>query len=221
MKAEDHTKYAHRTQAGAVLGMNLALSLPAADYTVLGLLRGGVPVAVPVAQSLSAQLGVVAVKKLGVPSNQELAYGAIASYRGEASSYYNQDIQRRARCYFGDDELTSLLLGAAADLAAQANFFSDYSPELAGRNVVVVDDGIATGASMFAALELVRRQQPARVIVALPVGPQRMADQLLAWCEKVVMLRRPQNFNFVGAYYEDFSPVQRAQVVQALELRRR
>lgn len=221
MEAEDHTKYAHRTQAGAVLGMNLALSLPAADYTVLGLLRGGVPVAASAAQSLSAQLGVVAVKKLGVPSNQELAYGAIASYRGEQSSYYNQDIQRRARCYFGDDELESLRLGASADLAAQANFFSDHSPELAGKNVVVVDDGIATGASMFAALELVRRQQPARVIVALPVGPARMADQLLAWCDQVVMLRRPKNFNFVGAYYEDFSEVHRAQVIQALELRRR
>ncbi len=219
MKAEDRTKYSSRTHAGSVLGMNLALSLPAADYTVLGLLRGGVPVAAPVAQSLGAELGVVAVKKLGVPSNPELAFGAIASYRHGQASYFNQEIRRRAICYFGEDELESQRLGAAADLKAQAQFFTAYNPALEGKNVIICDDGIATGASMFAALQVVREQHPRQIIVALPVGPEQMSTVLLGWCDQAFILRQPQNFNYVGAYYEDFSQVHRDQVVRALELR--
>lgn len=217
MDAAEHGKYEDRAHAGAVLGMNLALALPAADYIVLGLLRGGVPIAAGVAQSLGSKLGVLAVKKLGVPSNQELAFGAIARYRGELSTYFNPDIHRRSIRYFGADELERVELDTDAKLKELAKVYDVYTADLQGRDVILCDDGIATGTTMFAALELVSKHEPASITVALPVGPANLLPSLKQQCDEVFLLWQPQNFTSVGAHYVHFEQVSQVELNRYLQ----
>lgn len=216
MAHQSNQGYRDRSHAGAALGMALAAELPAGEYTVLGLLRGGVPIAAEVARSLDATLGALAVRKLGVPSNPEIAFGAIASYGASSGRYLNPEIHRRALRYFGESELETLETAATRELMELAGEFKPYAPDLAGQQVVVCDDGIATGSTMLAALDLVWRLKPKLVVVAAPVAPSDLVQNLAYPADQVVIAWRPPDFRAVGAHYQDFTPVQREEALRLL-----
>jgi predicted phosphoribosyltransferase len=193
-----------RYQAGLALGAELKGYADRPDVVVLGLPRGGVPVAFEVARVLHAPLDVFVVRKLGVPGQEELAMGAVATggvvvvnrdiveaYRipafviEEAAEVETADILRRERLYRGTS--------AALDVA--------------GRTVLLVDDGLATGATMSAAVKAVRELHPSRVVVAVPVAPAESIAELRRNADDVVVVDAPPLFYAVGQWYVDFAPV--------------
>lgn len=218
MATDQSLKFDDRSHAGAALGMRLALELPAGSYMVLGLLRGGVPIAYEVAKILEARLGALAVRKLGVPSNPELAFGAIAHYGEGNGRYINQEIYRRALRYFGSDELDSLEFGTHSELMLLADTFRAYCPDLTGQTVILCDDGIATGATMKASIELVQGLEPKSIVIAVPVAALESIQELDLLADQVHVVATPQKFGAVGAYYRDFSQVNQARVLQLLRL---
>jgi putative phosphoribosyl transferase len=180
---------------------------------VLGLPRGGVPVAFQVAQALGAPLDVIVVRKLGVPYHRELGYGAI----GEGGvRVISDDIVRRSGV--GRDELETVEHAEEAELARQAKRFRADRPRSAigGRTVIVVDDGIATGSTAAAACEVVRAQGAARVVLAVPVAPPDAVAWLRTEADEVVCLSTPRAFRAVGEWYQDFSQTPDEEVVALL-----
>ncbi|MFF3742998.1 phosphoribosyltransferase family protein [Streptomyces kronopolitis] len=183
------------------------------DPVVLGLPRGGVPVAFQVARALHAPLDVIVVRKLGVPSQRELAFGAI----GEGGvRVISDDIVRRGRLDASD--LASVEHTEAAELARQAERFRAGRQRLPleGRTAIVVDDGVATGATAAAACEVVRAQGAARVVLAVPVAPPDAAERLRAALDEFVCLSTPFGFSAVGEWYRDFSQTPDDEVVSLL-----
>ena len=200
--ADGPRPYLDRTDAGIRLAGHLAAYVGRADVVVLGLPRGGVPVAAEVARALGAPLDVFCVRKLGVPGEPELAMGAIATggvvvvneavvaeisappeLVAEVAAAERAELDRRERAYRGDRPPLPL----------------------AGRTVVLVDDGLATGASMRAAVRAVRSAGPARVVVAVPVAAAETCRSLEAEADEVVCPLAPEGFRSVGGWYEDFS----------------
>ncbi|WP_327701675.1 phosphoribosyltransferase family protein [Streptomyces decoyicus] len=180
---------------------------------VLGLPRGGVPVAFHVARALQAPLDVIVVRKLGVPYQRELGFGAI----GEGGvRVISDDIVRRGRLEQAD--LAAVEHAEAAELARQAERFRAGRPrlDLSGRTAIVVDDGIATGATAAAACEVVRAHGAARVVLAVPVAPPDAAERLRASTDEFVCLSTPFAFSAVGEWYRDFSQTPDDEVVSLL-----
>jgi predicted phosphoribosyltransferase len=174
------------------------------DVVVLGLPRGGLPVAYEVALALGAPLDAFSVRKLGVPGHEELAMGAIGS---GGALVFNDDVV--AASGIGSTELDRivarerrLLERAEEEYRAGRPF-----PALAGKSVLLVDDGVATGASMLAAITALRRHAPAYVVVAVPVAPIETVGALRRHADEVVAARTPEPFGGVGAWYEDFAQV--------------
>lgn len=198
-------------------GRALALALrrhAGQDVVVVGLPRGGVPVACEVARALGAELDVFVVRKLGVPGQPELAMGAIAS---GGVTVLNEDVLR----LLGDrqDALRRVEERERQVLADRERLYRGKRPavRLAGRTVIVVDDGLATGASMKAAVEAIGRQGASRVIVAVPVGPPESVAMLRGMADEVVCLQTPRGFTAVGAWYEDFSQTTDDEVTALLD----
>jgi putative phosphoribosyl transferase len=202
-----------RFQAGDVLARKLRKVLIDPNPLVLGLPRGGVPVAYEIAQKLHADLDIFLVRKIGVPGQEELAMGAIASsgtrvlnkrliaHLGispavieQLTAREQQEIERREKLYRGDRPALSIK----------------------GRTVILVDDGLATGASMLAAVRAVRSQQPKRVIVAVPVASRDACDEFKQHVDEVVCAYTPAPFHSVGVWYEDFSQTSDAEVQELL-----
>lgn len=180
---------------------------------MLGLPRGGVPVAFHVARALQAPLDVIVVRKLGVPYQRELGFGAI----GEGGvRVISDDIVRRGRLEQAD--LAAVEHAEAAELARQAERFRAGRPrlDLSGRTAIVVDDGIATGATAAAACEVVRAHGAARVVLAVPVAPPDAAERLRASTDEFVCLSTPFAFSAVGEWYRDFSQTPDDEVVSLL-----
>lgn len=180
---------------------------------VLGLPRGGVPVAFPVARALGAPLDVIVVRKLGVPHHQELGFGAI----GEGGvRVISDDIVRSSRVT--REDLEAVERAEEAELARRARRFRGDRPrvDLAGRTVIVVDDGIATGATAAAACQVVRAQGAARVVLAVPVAPPDAVARLREETDEVVCLSAPRAFRAVGEWYRDFSQTSDEEVVSLL-----
>ncbi|MFJ3721190.1 phosphoribosyltransferase family protein [Streptomyces sp. NPDC090045] len=204
--------FTHRTDAGERLAEAL-LHLQGEDPVVLGLPRGGVPVAFQVARALGAPLDVIVVRKLGVPYHRELGFGAI----GEGGvRVISEDIVRSSRVR--QQDLAAVEHAEEAELARQARRFRGDRPRvaLAGRTVIVVDDGIATGATAAAACEVVRAQGAARVVLAVPVAPPDAVAWLRTEADEVVCLSTPRAFRAVGEWYEDFSQTPDEEVVALL-----
>jgi predicted phosphoribosyltransferase len=195
-------RFRNRTDAGRQLAEKLAAYANRPDVLVLALPRGGVPVGFEVARELGAPLDVFLVRKLGVPGYEELAMGAVATggvrvlndeiVRGLGISEHEidaaaarelQELARRQRLYRGDRPL----------------------PDIAGRTVILVDDGLATGATMRAAIAAVRQQQPARIVVAVPTASPDTCEALKAEADDVVCAMTPEPFLAVGHWYEDFT----------------
>ncbi|KOU32636.1 phosphoribosyl transferase [Streptomyces sp. WM6373] len=204
--------FTDRADAGEQLAEALR-PLEGEHPVVLGLPRGGVPVAFPVARALGAPLDVIVVRKLGVPSHRELGFGAI----GEGGvRVISEDIVRIGRVT--REDLAAVEHAEEAELARQARRFRGDRPRVAlgGRTVIVVDDGIATGATAAAACEVVRAQGAARVVLAVPVAPPDAVARLRGAADEVVCLSAPPAFRAVGEWYRDFSQTPDEEVVSLL-----
>ena len=210
----DAMTYRDRRHAGQVLAAALK-NLRGRDPIVLALPRGGVPVGFEVARALGCPLDIVSVRKLGAPQQPELAVGAVVdtqppqtvvnpdvmnalgldqAWLDQAAKAQEKELLRRRRLYVGDRP----------------------RPALAARQIILVDDGIATGASIRAALKGLRKAKPAELVLAVPVAPPEVLEDLTALCDRIVCPRRPENFGAVGYYYQDFAQTQDDEVVRLL-----
>jgi putative phosphoribosyl transferase len=190
-----------RAEAGRVLADRLTRYAGSPDVVVLALPRGGVPVGFQVARSLGAPLKVLPVRKLGVPGREELAMGAIAS---DGTQVINQTVVRELG--IAEDTLQAVAAAEHQELERRERTYRAQRPrpELTGKVVIVVDDGLATGATMWAAVAAIRRQQPARIVVAVPVAAASTCRKLEQAAEEVVCVTTPALFVAVGQAYRDF-----------------
>jgi putative phosphoribosyl transferase len=194
--------FANRAEAGRFLAEKLEQYAGRDDVIVLGLPRGGVPVAYEVAQRLRALLDVFIVRKLGVPGFEELAAGAIAS---GGVRVLNDDVVRALP--HADAIIESVTARETAELERREQSYRDGrpAPELRDRIVILVDDGLATGATMRAAVMALRQRGAAKIIVAVPVGAPETCRELAELVEEIVCGMAPAFFQAVGQYYQDFS----------------
>jgi predicted phosphoribosyltransferase len=202
-----------RAEAGEILAERLAHFRNRDDVVVLALPRGGVPVAFEVARSLHAPLDVFLVRKLGVPGHEELAMGAIAS----------GGLMVLNRKVIDSLHISDRLVQAVADWERrelqrrEREYRGDRPPvEVAGRVAILVDDGLATGASMRAAAEALRQQHPARIVVAVPVAAPAMCEDLGRHVDEAICAVTPEPFYAVGMWYEDFSQTSEEEVNRLL-----
>jgi putative phosphoribosyl transferase len=202
-----------RREAGRVLAGLLTAHRARPDAVVLGLARGGVPVGWEIAAALHAPLEVFLVRKLGVPGWQELAMGAIASGGGRV---LNDPMIRSLG--ITSEQLDAAIARETEELHRREVAYrgGDRGIDLNGREAILVDDGIATGASMFAALQAVRGWNPARLVVAVPVGPRSVYRRLQAEADEVVFAVMPDHFEAVGEVFADFHQVTDDEVRAAL-----
>lgn len=207
--------FADRRDAGEQLGQALAAdpALDASDCVVLGLPRGGVVVAFEVAAVLGAPLDVLVVRKLGVPGQEELAFGAVA--RG-GHRVLNPEVVRSAGLTRMQIEAIAARELAEAEQREQRYRGHGGHEPLAGRVVVVVDDGVATGATLRAALDVVRLARPDRVVVGLPVAPPGAVRWLREAADDAVVLESPRHFWAVGQVYRDFGQTSDDEVTRLL-----
>lgn len=205
-------QFSDRRQAGAELGHRL-LHYRGKDTVVLALPRGGVPVGFEVARQLDADLDVFVVRKLGMPGHREYAIGAIAS---GGVQFLDHEVLRLYQV--PEAAVAAVVREERAELERREREYRRHAPltPLTGRIVILVDDGLATGSTMKAAVEAVRRHQPARVVVAVPVGAPSTCRELEALADEVVCARTPEPFSAVGLWYEDFDQTTDAEVRQLL-----
>jgi putative phosphoribosyl transferase len=196
------TTFPNRAEAGRRLAEKLQRYAGGADVIVLGLPRGGVPVAYEVAQRLHAPLDVFIVRKLGVPGFEELALGAIAS---GGVRVLNEDVVRALPN--ANELVESVTARELAELQRREQTYRDGrpAPELRGRIAILVDDGLATGATMRAAVKALRQLGAAKIIVAVPVGAADTCRELEQEVDETVCVMAPEWFQAVGQFYEDFS----------------
>jgi putative phosphoribosyl transferase len=194
--------FCDRAEAGLVLAERLKSSLENQNVLVLALPRGGVPVAFEVAQQFQADLDVFIVRKIGVPGHEELAMGAVAS--GGVRVLNNAIVQELGIPKSTIDRVTDR---EQREIARCESLYREGRPALSamGRVAVLVDDGLATGATMLAAARAVRLREPRRIIVAVPVASSDACEEFRALVDEVVCAATPAPFYAVGVWYEDFS----------------
>ena len=202
-----------RTQAGQLLAEALKGYIGKPDVLVLALPRGGVPVAFEVAKSIKAPLDVLIVRKLGTPGHSELAMGAIASGGGRV---LNQNVLSLA--HITPEQIERVEAEQRAELQRREQVYRGNRPfpELKNKTVILVDDGLATGATMRAAVASVKSQQPAKLVVAVPVGPVDSKAELGAMADEVVCLLTPEVFFAVGEWYQHFPQTSDEEVKELL-----
>lgn len=190
-----------RAEAGRLLAEKLTVYANREDVVVLALPRGGVPVAFEIAKRLNVPLDVFVVRKLGVPWHQELAMGAIAT---GGVRVLNEDVVKAYR--LTDDEIALAEVREREELERRERAYRGEraAPEVQGRTVILVDNGVATGTTMLAAIAALRKLQPARLIVAVAVAPQSTYEQLRAEADDVVCIFAPETFYAVSLWYERF-----------------
>jgi putative phosphoribosyl transferase len=205
--------FPNRAEAGRLLAEKLEKYAGRTDVVVLGLPRGGVPVAYEVAQRLGVSLDVFVVRKLGVPGFEELAVGAIAS---GGVRVLNEDIMRSLPN--ADQLIESVTEKETVELERREQTYRDGrpAPELRDRVVILVDDGLATGATMRAAVAALRQQGVAKIVVAAPVGAPDTCRELEQEADETICATAPEFFQAVGQYYEDFSQTSDEEVRELL-----
>jgi predicted phosphoribosyltransferase len=202
-----------RLDAGRRLAEKLSRYAGKPDVVVLALPRGGVPVAAEVARALDAPLDVFLVRKLGFPGQEELAMGAIAS---GGSRVLNTSLLRRL--HVSPEIIDAVAMRERHELDRREREYRGSHPLLPvrGRTVILVDDGLATGASMHAAVAALRTQEPARIVVAVPVGAPSTCEDLRQIADEIVCAETPEPFAAVGQWYDDFSQTTDEEVRQLL-----
>lgn len=206
--------FTDRTHAGRELARVLA-GRGLDDPVILALPRGGVPVALEIARVLLAPVDLVLVRKIGVPGHREVAAAAVVD-GGDAEIVYNTDVMRSARLSGADIEIEAEAELAEIERRREVYLGARGRERLEGRTLVVVDDGIATGATMRAALAALKRKRPSRLIVAVPVAAPDVVALLHKTVDEVVCLEAPDPFYAVGEHYCDFHQVTDAEVMEAL-----
>ena len=213
-EAVPHARFSNRRQAGAGPAGGWGPYAGRDDVVVLGLPRGGIPVAYEVARQLGATLDVFVVRKLGVPQQPELAMGAIAS---GGVRVLNDDVIRGDR--IPQDAIDAVARNGGRELARRERAYRNGRPAVPveGKVVVLVDDGLATGSTMRAAIAALRHLNPSRLVVAVPVGARETCDDLRALADEVVCARMPPVFSAVGLWYADFSQTTDEEVTALLQ----
>lgn len=206
-------RFTDRHAAGRELAERL-ISLAMADPVVLGLARGGVPVAYEVAQALRAPLDVLVVRKIGAPGNPEYGLGAIAE---GGARVLDRDAVRRL--LVSVEELEASIARAVAEVDARVRRYRRTRPplEVAGRTAIVVDDGLATGGTARAALRAIRARGPRKLVLAVPVGAAETVESLREEADEVICLRQPEPMWAVGFWYEHFEPTSDAEIAALLD----
>jgi putative phosphoribosyl transferase len=209
-----HTFFEDRADAGRQLARKLQAYAQRPEVLVLGLPRGGVPVAFEVAGALGAPLDVFLVRKLGVPGREELAMGAIAS---GGVRVLNEDVI--AALHISAATLTAVTAAEEDTLSRRERFYRGDQPRLEARDriIVLVDDGLATGASMCAALQALALQAPRRLIAAVPVAAPDACERLRPQSDEVVCASLPADFQGVSEWYRDFSQTSDEEVKELLQ----
>ena len=209
-----YQKYQDRIEAGQRLAARLMAYANQPDVLVLGLARGGVPVAFEVARALRAPLDIFLVRKLGVPGHEELAMGAIAT---GGVRVLNEDVVLALQ--ISDDLLDAIAAKEQVELERRERAYRGdrLPPEVRGRTVILVDDGLATGSTMRAAVAALRQQRPARIVVAVPVGAPETCEEFQTEADEAVCARTPEPFRAVGLWYGDFSQTTDEEVHELLE----
>ncbi len=204
-----------RRQAGQLLAKSLRRYAKRPDVIVLALPRGGVPVAYEVARELEVPLDVFLVRKLGVPGQPELAMGAIAS-----GGVRVLDAELARRCGVSRAEIDEVQARELEELLRRERAYRGRrpAPEVAGRTVILVDDGVATGSSLKAAIAALRRRVPAAIVAAVPVAPASTLQELSSLADEVICVDTPVPFYAVGNFYDDFSPTEDKEVRELLAL---
>jgi putative phosphoribosyl transferase len=204
-----------RTEAGHLLATKLLKFANRPDLQILALPRGGVPVALEVAKELNAPLDVFVVRKLGVPGHEELAMGAVAT---GGVRVLNRDVIDSLRIPRALIEATTA--EELQELARRERLYRDDrpAPNIRNRIVILIDDGLATGSTMRAAVAALRKLHPAKIVVAVPTAAPSTCDEFRGEVDEIICAETPQPFYAVGAWYENFSQVTDDEVRQMLEL---
>ena len=208
-------RFRDRRDAGQALAASLTQYAGRPDVIVLALPRGGVPVGYEVAVALHVPLDVFLVRKLGAPGNEELAMGAIAS---GGIRVINRDVVEGAA--ISPATIDAVAAAEARELERREREYRDDrpAPTIESRVVILVDDGLATGATMRAGLIALRMKQPLRLIAAVPVAPVVTCQELRAIADEMVCIATPEPFYGVGLWYDDFSPTSDAEVRELLRM---
>jgi len=210
--------YRDRTEAGKELATRLSAYKDRNDVLVLALPRGGVPVAFQVAQALAAPLDVFLVRKLGVPGHEELAMGAIAT--GDVR-VLNEDVVEYLK--IPDSVIDSITATELTELKRRELAYRGTrpEPEVKGKTVILIDDGLATGSTIRAAARALRQQQPARIVVAVPVSAPQTCDEYQMGVDEIICAATPDPFWGVGLWYGDFSQTTDEEVHELLDRARK
>jgi putative phosphoribosyl transferase len=208
------SRFRDRHDAGRRLAAELRDHANRSDVIVLALPRGGVPVGYEVATALGAPLDVFVVRKLGLPWHEEIAMGAIAS---GGVLVLDRDLLRIA--HVSEADLRRVIAAEEKELARRERQYRGDRPfpDLRGKTVILVDDGLATGSTMRAAVEALRQEGPARIVVAVPVSSPETCDAFRGVADEVVCAETPEPFQAVGSWYDDFSQTSDAEVHDLLE----
>jgi len=207
-------KFKNRQEAGRQLALRLHQYAGCENVIVLGVPRGGIPVAFEVATSLRVPLDIFVLRKLGVPGHEELAFGAIGS---GGIRVLNRDVIDNLSV--SEVEIAAVTKSEQAELQRRERRYRGDRPplSLAKRTVILVDDGIATGASLRAAIHGIRKMRPAAIVVATPVAPRLTCNLLRQDVDELVCVEVPEPFYGVGQFYQDFSQVSDEEVIQFLQ----
>ncbi len=212
---EEHMIFQDRADAGYRLAKELQAYANRKDVIVLGIPRGGVPIAFEVARALDAPLDIFLSRKLGVPGQEELAFGAVAS--GGVRVLDREIVEGVG---ITEQQIEQISEAAKKELGRRERLYRGArSPlKIEGQTVLLVDDGIATGSSMRAAINALRQMKPARLVVAVPVAPQSTCKWLRREVDELVCVQMPKHFYAIGQFYEDFSQIADEEVTALLRL---
>ena len=210
--------FRNRVEAGRLVAQALAKYEGRPNLVVLGLPRGGVPVARIVADFLGATMDVFLVRKLGVPWQPELGFGAIAETPGTDPPVRVIDQSLVQECELTPDVIEQIAAREQREIDRRSRLYRGTRSlvDIHGREVIIVDDGLATGSTMLAAVRALRQQGAKRILVAVPVGPPGTCDALRREADEVVCLSSPEPFYSVGTWFEDFTQVSDRDVQEAL-----
>ncbi|MEW6735218.1 MAG: phosphoribosyltransferase [Acidobacteriota bacterium] len=206
--------YRDRTDAGKRLAIKLQAYANRSDVLVLALPRGGVLVAFQVAEALNAPLDIYLVRKLGVPGHKELAMGAIAS---GGVRVINDDVVN----YLGisGETIDRVAEEETEELSRRDHLYrgGKIRPELSGRTIILIDDGLATGSSMRAAVQALKQANPAKIVIAVPVAPSSTCEGFKTEVDEIICLETPEPFQAIGLWYRNFSQTTDEEVKELLE----